>query len=183
MKRNPLAAVLLIAVAVAIAVGIVLLSGTPEEPVKESKVPLLGEEQTDVASGAVTNEKGGYVLTKTGDAFSIDGIPEEALNTGKAATAYRSIASLKSTGISEAGGQVKSTPAAEAVVKEKNGSETTLYLGKKADEADGYYMWTDRSEDVYLVDEFIRDVMTWEGTSFRNMNLIDFTYDSDYDDL
>ncbi len=183
MKRNPLAAVLLVAVAVAIAVGIVLLSDTPEEPVKESKVPLLGEEKADVASVTVTNEKGGYVLTKTVDTFSIDGIPDEALNTGKAATAYRSIASLKSIGISGAGGQVKSTPAAEAVVKEENGSETTLYLGKKADEADGYYMWTDRSEDVYLVDEFIRDVMIWEATSFRNMNLIDFTYDSDYDDL
>ena len=126
MKRNPLAAVLLVAVAVAIAVGIVLLSDTPEEPVKESKVPLLGEEKADVASVTVTNEKGGYVLTKTVDTFSIDGIPDEALNTGKAATAYRSIASLKSIGISEAGGQVKSTPAAEAVVKEENGSETTL---------------------------------------------------------
>jgi len=49
---------------------------------------------------------------------------------------------------------------------------------------EGYYLSTNRSDDgVYLVDTYYGEGILRSLESYRNLQLIDFLYESDYDDL
>ena len=138
----------------------------------------------------VVNETGIYELQRTEDGGTvIPKLGEAAINDGLADSLFYDMQAMESLGVVQKdkenlGNFGLKNPKAEVSLRSEEGQELILYLGNKSPLDEGYYLSTNRSDDgVYLVDTYYGEGILRSLESYRNLQLIDFVYESDYNDL
>ena len=138
----------------------------------------------------VENETGIYELLRTEDGSTI--IPqlgEASINSGLADSLFYDMQAMEGLEIVQKSRENLEdfglkNPKAEVSLRSEEGQELVLYLGNKSPVVEGYYLSTDRPDDsVYLVDTYYGDGILRSLEDYRNLQLIDFVYESDFDDL
>lgn len=175
--------VLLCIVAAVLIAAVAVIWNVSVEPVQKSEQYIFGSDKTSISSVTVKNSYGSYTITDNSGKLSVTGVDSAELNSGQVKKVMSTLTALKSTAVSDAGSKVKTDPTVTATVKMADGSETKLYIGKKALESDGYYAWTDKSETVYVIASYIHDMLIEKVDSLMDLQVIDFLYEEDYDDL
>ncbi|MFP3154860.1 DUF4340 domain-containing protein [Lachnospiraceae bacterium ZAX-1] len=173
-----------------IIVGGLLLTGQKKEQAGEEVAITERSERFYPVEVHVANDTGTYELQRTGDGgTSIPKLSKVPINKGLADSLFYDMQGIKSVGIVQENKENLedfglANPKAEISLCSEDGQELVLYLGNKSPVVYGYYLSTNRpDEGVYLVDAYYGDAMLRSLESYRNLQLIDFVYESDFDGL
>ncbi len=138
---------------------------------------------------SVANSQGEYSLERNADGgVDIDGLAEN-VNAGLADSFFYDMLAVSGKGEVSADKSALEKfnldkPRATVTLRDGAGAALTLYLGSKSPLGDGYYLTTDRAEDgVFLVDEYYALAMLRPIADYADLQLLDFTYESDFDKL
>ncbi|WP_066646679.1 DUF4340 domain-containing protein [Christensenella timonensis] len=186
MKKSRGAITGIVCAAAAIAVCCALLLVPGDNQTAGAAVSLL--EQDDGAlfdAVTVKNEEGEYTIRWDGKAYHMDTLAGAKLNEGLADNLYYGLFLMEGTPLNTTEGEDAYGLTKPRATVTLTGTDITkrFLLGNRAPAGDGYYMKAEGDDTVYLIDERYAGLLERTAQDYRSMQLVDFVYESDYNDL
>jgi hypothetical protein len=183
MHIKPKTLMLLLACAVFIVAGAVLLSASekPQEA-RALEVALVGVKPQAIE---VANAAGSYTVTSAAGGYEMPALSGGSLNEGMAEQLFHTLAGLKSQSAAPegaSGGYGLESPQATANITGEDGGSVTIKIGRKT-AMETYYCESTAVSGVYLIEPFCAELLMTGMEAYQNRMLVDFVYDSDYEYL
>lgn len=184
MNLRPRTIIILVILALAVIAGIWLLTMDRKDSTAEKVNVVDIAEPDSLQSVTIANDSGYYTVMRTDGGYSVEGLENERINAGLAQNLFYGLATLKSLAVSHENKQATglNDPVATATLHTAQ-EDIVLSIGHKSPDYDGYYMTRRDTDEIYIVNSYMAEVLMYGVDEYRNSQFLNYSYEEDYADL